>query len=68
MDNRCPAILEGWLTSQGSGAGKEEMVGRSLEPVKASENGHDMLANWTGIVSQSAGNVTVVGRLGEAPF
>lgn len=39
MDNRCPAIVERWLTSQGSGTGKDAMVSRSLEPVKASENG-----------------------------
>lgn len=63
MDNRCPAIVKRWLTSQSSGAGKDAMVSRSLEPVKASENGLYMLANWTGIVSQSAGNVTCVGRL-----
>lgn len=58
MDNRCLAIVERWLMSQGSGDGKDAVVSRSLEPVKASENGLYMLANWTGIVSQSAGNVT----------
>lgn len=42
MDNRRPAIVERWLTSQGSGAGKDAMVSRSLEPVKASENGLSM--------------------------
>lgn len=54
------AVVDRWLSPQGSGAGKDAVVSRSLE---ASENGLYMLANWTGIVSQSAGNVTGAGRL-----
>lgn len=57
------AVVDRWLSPRGSGAGKDAVVSRSLEPVKASENGLYMLANWTGIVSQSAGNVIGAGRL-----
>lgn len=52
-DDRCLAICERWLTSQGSVTGKDAMVSRSLESVKASENGYCMFGSWKGIIPQS---------------
>lgn len=50
MDNRCLAMLERCLTSPGSVGGKDAIVNKSLEPVKASEDAWRccMLGNLTG--------------------